>query len=340
VKEHGCSAIFSINEWGMDFGGVLWEFLDNNGFLHVNWSVDDPFYEEIIHKKKYRPSKHRFDFVSDKGYLEPMMQRGYNVSFLPLAVDPALFNPGDGGMRRGGWEHDVVFVGNSYLHQMDSLLKMAPGFIDVLVTFLSEVVQRYCNDVTYPVEAAIDEKIRQIPLPTDLTHDKALFIAKHAAGYFGRKRMIKELVKKFSGFKVYGEPGWLQEIPAQRLGTAKYYDSLCDVYRKSKITIDINRMVIRNGFTQRVFDAPASGSFLLTGTKPVVNDYFKTDGPEQELAVFRSQDELVSLIGYYLSHESQRLAIAERGMNKVLSAHTYDHRVAEMFRVISRKLGT
>jgi spore maturation protein CgeB len=175
-------------------------------------------------------------------------------------------------------------------------------------------------------------------LPPNLSFEKALFIAKHTAGYLGRKQIILSLVKRYPRFKVFGESGWLKELPPERLGTAKYYDSLCNVYRTAKIAVDINRMVIRNGFTQRVFDVPASGGFVITSAKPVVTEFFTTEGPDKEMVVFRSSQELTRLIDYYLSHEDERLAIAERGMKKVLSAHTYDHRVAEMFKVLSAEL--
>ncbi|MBN1307703.1 MAG: glycosyltransferase [Chitinispirillaceae bacterium] len=336
LERQGCSMLVTVNEWGMDAAGVLWEHLDKNRTVHVNWSADDPFYEEIMQVKKYRPSRLRFDFVSDKGYVEPMLKQGYNAFFLPLATDPALFNPG--AQRREVWDNDVVFVGNSYTKQMDGFLETAPEFIDTLAPFLGEVVRCYEENVEYDVEGHIDRKIGTMELPRGLSFEKACFIAKHAAGYFGRKRLVRSLVETYPGFRVYGERGWLRELPAQRFGTANYYDTLCDVYRRAKITIDINRMVIRNGFTQRAFDVPASGGFLLTSAKPVVYDYFVTSGPAQEIAVFRSGKELIDMVGYYLAHEEERLAIARRGMRKVVRRHTYDRRIAEMFSVISREI--
>jgi spore maturation protein CgeB len=253
---------------------------------------------------------------------------------LPLAVDPAIFHPDPSAVK----ENDIVFVGNSYLAQMDELLKKAPGFIDTLAPFLGDVVRSYHANVEHDVEGHIGRKIRNIRLPKGLTFETAHFIAKHAAGYLGRKQIVVALANRYPAFKVFGEPGWLQALAPERLGTAKYYDSLCAVYQRAKIAIDINRMVIRNGFTQRVFDVPASGTLVITSAKPVINEYFITGGPEQDIAVFRSQRELLELIDYFLAHEDERIAVAQRGMKKVLASHTYDHRVAEIFRVLSEKL--
>lgn len=334
LEQHRCDMVFSINEWGIDDGGVLWGYCDTHKIVHVNWTVDDPFYEEIIHKKKYRPSKYRIDFVSDRGYLEPMTREGYNVTFLPLAFEPELFHLPAGTLQPR--DLDVVFVGNSYLAQIDAYLKLAPGFIDTLIPFLGEIVGEYLRNMQFDVEGAITKKLKKTRIPDELTFSKAHYIAKHAAGYFGRKRLVRSLVERFDGFTVFGEPGWLKDIPAERLKTAKYYDTLCGVYQRAKITIDINRMVIRDGFTQRAFDAPACGSMLITSAKPVVYDTFTTSGTEKEVVVFKSQSELHSLINYYLSHSAEREEIALRGRQKVAAFHTYDHRIATMFSVIKQ----
>jgi len=334
LGNHGCEMVITINEWGIDDSGIIWEYCDSHKIAHINWTVDDPFFEEIVHRKKYRPSKYRIDFVSDKGYLEPMRTQGYSVHFLPLATDLSLFHPPpDLSHPR---DLDVVFVGNSYLKQIDSFLRMAPGFIDTLVPFLGEVVSSYLADVDFDVEGTIEEKLRKKKIPADLTYEKACFIAKHAAGYFGRKRMITSLAERFRGFMVYGDAGWKQDIPEHRLGTAKYYDSLCEVYQRARITIDINRMVIRNGFTQRVFDAPACGSLVITGKKQVVDESFTVDGEMRDVVVFDSLDTLHDAVNYYLLHDNERAAVAQRGMNTVFRRHTYDHRINEMFTMVKR----
>jgi len=335
LAEHHCDMLFSINEWGVDTAGILRDFCEMHKIPHVNWTVDDPFYEETIQTKKYQPSKYRIDFVSDRGYLEPMTLRGYDVSFLPLAVDTQQFHlPKDALQPR---DLDVVFVGNSYLAQIDAFLEMAPGFIDTLIPFIGKIVDDYLHNMQFDVEGAIAAKLKKTRIPRELTFAKAHYIAKHVAGYFGRKKLILSLVERHTGFTVFGEPGWLNDIPAERLGTAKYYDTLCGVYQRAKITIDINRMVIRDGFTQRAFDAPACGSLLLTSAKPVVYDTFVTSGGEQEIAVFKSQSELHSLIDYYLTHEDEREGIALRGRQKVITSHTYDHRVATLFSVVGQR---
>jgi len=149
---------------------------------------------------------------------------------------------------------------------------------------------------------------------------------------------VTALARRYPSFKVFGDAGWLKDLPPERLGTAKYYDTLPAVYRRSKIVVDINRIVIRNGFTQRPFDVLASGGFILTGSKPVTGDCFVCEGAKSEIAVFRNEQDLCRLIDYYLVHDDTREAIANRGMKKVAQFHTYDQRIAEIFGIISGRM--
>ncbi|HMA65432.1 MAG TPA: glycosyltransferase, partial [Chitinispirillaceae bacterium] len=103
--------------------------------------------------------------------------------------------------------------------------------------------------------------------------------------------------------------------------------------------VDINRMVIRNGFTQRTFDTLASKCFCITSAKDIVSEYFVTSGDKKEIVMFHNSNELYELIRYYLKHDQERKAIVERGYQKVISMHTYDHRVAEIFSRVSQFLG-
>ena len=99
---------------------------------------------------------------------------------------------------------------------------------------------------------------------------------------------------------------------SRKVRKAAYYKNLADIYRRSKIVIDVNRVVIRNGFTQRTFDGLACSSFVITSAKPVVYEFFNTTGPLQEIAVFRNQNELYELIDYYIEHDEEMSAIARQ----------------------------
>ncbi|HEX2959013.1 MAG TPA: DUF3880 domain-containing protein [Chitinispirillaceae bacterium] len=141
LKNGQCNVLFTVNEWGIDCEGIFYEYLIKNNVIHINWCVDDPFYEEFTGNKKFRSAPLRFDFVSDRDYMSKMIERGYQVSFLPLATDPSLFYP-----EQTIEDKDVVFVGNSYLSQIDMFVEHVHDDIEPLVPFIASLIDEYKKD--------------------------------------------------------------------------------------------------------------------------------------------------------------------------------------------------
>ncbi|MFN3167275.1 MAG: glycosyltransferase [Phycisphaeraceae bacterium] len=82
----------------------------------------------------------------------------------------------------------------------------------------------------------------------------------------------------------------------------------------------------------RVFEVPACGGFLLTQPAEDLDAYLE---PGVDCATFESLDDLIDQVRYYLDHEEERRAIAERGYQRTLAEHTY----AERFEAIFRRAG-
>ncbi len=291
-------------------------------------------------RRKFRPSPRRIDFVSDRDYVISMRAAHYNAHFLPLGVDPQLYHP-----TGKPFERDCAFVGNSYLAQIDEFARGAEGLLDRMAPFLARSMQQYYRDASVDISGVLSDYVAQQRLPEGISRKKAAFIAKHFAGYLFRKQIVGSLVAAIPGFELYGDDGWLQTIkkrapvPRLHLQKVRYGSGLCDVYTTTRVNIDINRVVIRSGFTQRIFDTLAAGAFVITSAKPIVEEFFATGGKEQEVAMFRSGEDLVDKVRFYLAHEEERTAIALRGMRRVLATHTYDQRIRELFRVVAREMG-
>jgi len=78
----------------------------------------------------------------------------------------------------------------------------------------------------------------------------------------------------------------------------------------------------------------ASGSMLLTNEeeRSGLTDLFQD---RKHFVMYRNEKELVDITDYYLKNDYERELIAAEGMEKVLSEHTYSHRVKEMVRTLS-----
>jgi spore maturation protein CgeB len=320
----------------MDHDGVIAAACKKNGAIHINWCVDDPFFMEVFHGRPIAPASNRLDFVSNRAYVAPMRERGMNAHFLPLAVDPAIFFPPTEGLD---YARDVCFVGNSYRAQVNEFCSSCESFMERLVPFMGNALQRYGRNMSIDLEQEVAEELDRQALPPSLPKQKAIFIVKHFISYLSRKRTICSLAREFPGFVVFGDPFWKCDLPDEKVfTTVGYYTNLRDTYVQTKINIDINRVVITEGLTQRVFDCSACGGFIITNNKSIINEFFDIGEEGKELVTFDNERHLNELINHYLTHDEERLAIARRARKRVLNEHTYNHRMQTVFKILSEQI--
>jgi spore maturation protein CgeB len=335
LAAHGIRMLFTVNDWGLH--QVLSTFLKDKSILHVNWCGDDPFYDEIFRGVPLVPLPNRIDFVTDRRYVSALRKKGLATHFLPLASDPAIFSPTP---AHSEYKRSACFVGNSYRSEIEAFTKGYEQFFNEFVTFVASVFAQYRSDTSLDLDSLVEQKLATTALPPGMSWKKAAFVLTHMVSYLFRKQLVVSLVKHYSDFKVFGDGLWLMDLPREKVSTeVGYYTNLCRTYKETKVNIDINRVVIREGLTQRVFDCLLSGSFVVTGAKPIVRELFETTGDTREVVEFDNENHLMELIDYYSVHDTERHAIVERGRKRVLAQHTYDHRIAEIFRVVASEIG-
>lgn len=338
LQKRHITVVCTVNDWGMDRDGILEDYMHRRRIVHINWCVDDPFYYEIMHDLHFRPLDNRIDFVSDRGYVHPLRTRGYHAFFCPLAVDPSLFavEPREPCIR------DSCFVGNSYRALIDGFVSSCNGYLESIHPLLRTLLDHYCKDLQIDLEHRVRQTLHaHAPTPYPVSFEKLVYIVKQFIGYLFRKHLVVSCAHAFPDFTVFGDALWVHDLAASRVSTAVgYYKNLRRTYQQTRVNIDINRVVIRDGFTQRVFDCLGAGAFIITSPKPVVYEYFHTRGPRQQIAVFREPEELISLIDYYRRHEHERSRIVQQGHEAVLRNHTYRHRVDTILQTCARIFGS
>jgi spore maturation protein CgeB len=336
LGQQECSLLFTINDWGMDRDGEIAAACKKNAGIHINWCVDDPFFMEVFHGRPIAPASNRLDFVSNRAYVAPMREKGLNAHFLPLAADPAIFFPPAGIPN---YARDLCFVGNSYRAQVNDFCSPCEDLMERLVPFMGDVLKRYEKNMLIDLEGEVAAQLDLQDLPPTLSKQKAIFIVKHFISYLFRKRAICSLAREYPGFVVFGDPLWKYDLSDERVfTTVGYYTNLRDTYVGTKINIDINRVVITEGLTQRVFDCSASGGFIITNNKPIINEFFETGEVGKEVVMFDNGGHLKELVNHYLTHDEERKAIARRAQERVLKEHTYDHRMRTVFKILSEQM--
>jgi hypothetical protein len=83
----------------------------------------------------------------------------------------------------------------------------------------------------------------------------------------------------------------------------------------------------------RLYEATGAGALLVTDWKANLDTLFE---PGKEVAAYRSTGECVALLRHYLSHESERDAIAAAGQARTLREHTYLRRMEELLAILRR----
>ena len=106
---------------------------------------------------------------------------------------------------------------------------------------------------------------------------------------------------------------------------------MIDVFCASRINVNLSSssQAGENQIKGRNFEIPACGGFQLSGYAAGLEKCFV---PDEEIVCYRSTGELVEKARYYLEHDEKRTAIAEAGYRRVMRDHTYEVRLAELFR--------
>ena len=85
----------------------------------------------------------------------------------------------------------------------------------------------------------------------------------------------------------------------------------------------------------RLYEATGVGTLLITDYKDNLGQLFEIG---KEIVAYRSPEECLDLISYYLDHEQECKAIAKAGQERTLNEHTYSQRMRELLDIVERML--
>ena len=114
-------------------------------------------------------------------------------------------------------------------------------------------------------------------------------------------------------------------------GYVDYTTEMPKVFAGSRINLNISLKSIRHGIPLRAMEIMGAGGFLLSNFQ---SDFLLHFEPGIDFVYYEDCKDAIEKAHYYLSHEEERLAIAENGLQKIRAAHTYEIRLAEMIGVL------
>ncbi len=330
--------------FSLSFSATIARFADDMKIPYVCWELDKIMNEAYV-PHTLSPYTHVFTtFSDDTGRFE---KAGANACYLPAAPDMLLddnYESPDEEFK--SYSCDVSFIGspliatnNDYLNLIDAIQRaMASGEAELLkagrslIGALSRAIkqqEKFSDINVYKLPELLDKELKAcapLSLFSFSKHSLCNIIAKQCCGY-QRLSYLEKLSPV--NVSVYGNEDWSDVKQSHLLykGKAEFDREAAKIFRASKINLDITRIYALDGFSDRVFNVLRAGGFLMMNRTKNIGQSFNAG---KELEVFDTPDEMKQMAEYYLTHETERLDIAERGKARVREEHTVTNRVKFM----------
>ena len=210
-----------------------------------------------------------------------------------------------------GAGYDAVFVKDRYMQDLFSRMIKSTSFY-----YLAEA----CNPRVH----------RRIELTPDDLSRFGCDVGIACTLYYYRQEILQQL-REFD-LKLWGTvPDWLlYRLRERPRGREIFMDDKARAARGARISLNTLHFAEIDGLNSRAFELAGCGAFQILTSRPVLQEHFL---PGIEVESFESIDELIEKIRHYLQHPDIAAAIAERGQKRAYTAHTYEHRLQEIFRI-------
>jgi spore maturation protein CgeB len=321
--------VFCINHIGFDKAGWLTSFLRNSHLPAATWYVDDPDF--IIRAYPDNLSEWVAVFVWDQHYVAGLKEMGFPwVTHLPMAADTQLFRPYRHPPVERFGKHGAAFVGGTWTQRVNQQLARYADQPATLA-YIDAAAQIFQWSPHYRARTDLAEVVpgfSDLPVSEQVDLEAAVL---WRASQQDRVERVSALSP--AGLKVFGDPSWADFLPDPTAfgGSISYHRELPAFYQCVAVNLNLTSLQMKNGLNQRVFDVPAAGAFLLTDHKEALWDLFSAD----EVVTFRTIEEAQEKLAYYLKYPETRRQVATRARERVLSQHTYGHRVQVINRLLT-----
>ena len=301
---------------------------------------------------KYGRMRNCYFSVFDKVDHSRFVERGIqHVLYQPLAVDDVRIRDWDSEHDDQAGERyltDICFVGNLY----------EDNFYDVFCRNIPQILQDYfmgiferaafrwdginrvygsVNDelIAYMKKTVPDfQMINFFEIPDRFLFETGylmhkitniericilnLLAERHEVTFYTAS---KTDVKKLQGVKI---------MPPVGAGRAAHR-----VFQRSKINLNVSLKGIEGGTPQRIMDIMGAGGFVITSYSPETAELFEED---REIVMFKTLEELLEKVDFYLEHETEREEIAQAGHEKVMRCYTYQQKMQKLIEWVEKEI--
>lgn len=191
----------------------------------------------------------------------------------------------------------------------------------------------------YYLQQAFDNGVvNQLKLPAKPMQSDVVFIGNFSLGHIFRYETLEYVLQQKIDLAIYGSgknyiptPSLVNQVLKPGLFGLEMYQR----YQHSKMAIHIHTTGLENdginwnryAGAKRLFEITGAGTLLLTSHQENIKDLFEID---QEVVTFKTKEELVQKIAYYLAHPQEAARIAKAGQQRTLKHHSFEARAKEL----------
>ena len=346
VNKDKISLIFSYN-----YVPVVSIAIKDTDVKYISYVYDSPnialYTYSIIYPCNYV-------FIFDYAVYEELRRGGIKtVYYLPLSVHTDRLEKTlskkplkkDASTGQPVFKHDVSFIGslynekhNFYERIMDALSDKhdyVKGYLDALVAAQSKVYDSFFipqmlkKDVMDILQEVFPYPGRADSLATPEYVYAHYFLARKVAE-IERTTLLGAVSEKFN-LSLYTHSATPNIPKAHNLGKVDYYDEMPFVFRDSKINLNLSLKSIQTGIPLRCIDIMGCGGFLLTNYQA---DLFRHFEPGVHFDYFTDEKDLLNKVDYYLTHDDERMTIAENARIFIKENHNLANYLQEMIEFV------
>ncbi len=211
---------------------------------------------------------------------------------------------------------------------------------DLIISSLPNIVARmkeYGKNSEYlplAFEATILNKLKKINTPYDVTH-----IGGYGAIHNERNKILEKVADKIKiDFWGYGIDNLDENSPILKNyhGEAWGLD-MYNILYNSKITLTAHIKKVAKNYANNMtlYESTGTGTMLITDYKDNLGELFEIG---KEIETYKTKEELLEKVNYYLAHEDERKKIAEAGQKRTIKDHTYEIRMKELIDILNKYL--
>ena len=303
---------------------------------YICWTADNPCFQLYSETIKL-PWNRIFMFdLSQYNKFSPLNpERCFHMT---LACDYDTWNSIElSDKDHADYDCDISFIGSTYeekcrYNKIEHIPDYIQGYVDGLIN-----AQLNVYGYNFLEDSLSDEFCKEFkkaadwyPLGEDYVEDTRAIIADSYIGYKcteqERIRTIKNISDHFS-MDLYTQSNISHFPNVNFRGAADSETMMPQIFKCSKINLNMTNRPIRTGLPLRIFDIMGAGGFLLTNYQSELTDLFVLG---EDLVAYESQEDMLNKIAYYLEHEDERNAIAKHGQETIRQKHTYAIKLKEI----------